>query len=144
MPLPKSLKKERIVENSEIGGFEIEDSDMKKMDGLDEYLVTGKSLLTAVSATLSMVERAISATRFPQHPSLELTVLFASRLGPHRLPVMWRTEKFMRGGCCRAALSAGEGYRVTCHGTIRREHSAHACRTTAQLPVHEMLLSCAP
>lgn len=57
------MKKERIVENSEIGGFEIEDSDMKKMDGLDEYLVTGKSLLTAVSATLSMVERAISATR---------------------------------------------------------------------------------
>lgn len=44
VPLPKSVKKERIVENSEIGGFDIEESDMKTMDGLDEYLVTGKSL----------------------------------------------------------------------------------------------------
>ncbi|KAF1928681.1 putative aldo-keto reductase [Didymella exigua CBS 183.55] len=40
VPLPKSVKKERIVENSQIGGFEIEDGDMKMMDGLDEYLVT--------------------------------------------------------------------------------------------------------
>jgi diketogulonate reductase-like aldo/keto reductase len=42
VPLPKSVKKERIVENSEIGGFVIEDGDMAKMDQLDEYLVTGK------------------------------------------------------------------------------------------------------
>jgi diketogulonate reductase-like aldo/keto reductase len=48
VPLPKSVKKERIVENSQIGGFEIEESDMKTMDGLDEYLVTGKSLLLVV------------------------------------------------------------------------------------------------
>lgn len=41
MPLPKSVKKERIVENAGIGGFSIDDGDMKKMDGLDEYLVTG-------------------------------------------------------------------------------------------------------
>ena len=47
MPLPKSVKKERIVENSKIGGFEIEENDMKTMDGLDEYLVTGKWLLAA-------------------------------------------------------------------------------------------------
>ncbi|KAJ4324405.1 hypothetical protein N0V94_001302 [Neodidymelliopsis sp. IMI 364377] len=40
VPLPKSVKKERIVENSQIGGFEIEENDMKTMDGLDEYLVT--------------------------------------------------------------------------------------------------------
>ncbi|KAH7094413.1 NADP-dependent oxidoreductase domain-containing protein [Paraphoma chrysanthemicola] len=40
VPLPKSVKKERIVENSEIGGFAIEDGDMAKMDQLDEYLVT--------------------------------------------------------------------------------------------------------
>ncbi len=44
VPLPKSVKKERIVENSEIGGFEIEHGDMETMDGLDEYLVTGKFL----------------------------------------------------------------------------------------------------
>ncbi|KAJ4378550.1 hypothetical protein N0V86_006256 [Didymella sp. IMI 355093] len=61
VPLPKSVKKERIVENSQIGGFEIEDGDMKTMDGLDEYLVTGKSLLTAVQFAHPMVERAISA-----------------------------------------------------------------------------------
>lgn len=42
VPLPKSTKKERIVENSQIGGFEIEDGDMGKMDQLDEYLVTGE------------------------------------------------------------------------------------------------------
>jgi len=41
VPLPKSVRKERIVENSQIGGFSIDDGDMKKMDGLDEYLVTG-------------------------------------------------------------------------------------------------------
>lgn len=41
VPLPKSVRKERIVENSQIGGFSIDEADMKKMDGLDEYLVTG-------------------------------------------------------------------------------------------------------
>ncbi|KAH0365275.1 Aldo/keto reductase, partial [Aureobasidium melanogenum] len=40
VPLPKSVKKERIVQNGDIGGFEIDESDMAKMDGLDEYLVT--------------------------------------------------------------------------------------------------------
>jgi len=38
--LPKSVKKERIVENSKADGFHIEEGDMKTMDGLDEYLVT--------------------------------------------------------------------------------------------------------
>lgn len=40
VPLPKSVKKKRIIENAEIGGFHIDDVDMKTMDGLDEYLVT--------------------------------------------------------------------------------------------------------
>jgi diketogulonate reductase-like aldo/keto reductase len=40
VPLPKSVKKARIAENAKIGGFEIDDADMKTMDGLDEYLVT--------------------------------------------------------------------------------------------------------
>ena len=44
VPLPKSVKKERIQENGEIGGFEIEKKDLEKMDGLDEHLVTGESL----------------------------------------------------------------------------------------------------
>jgi diketogulonate reductase-like aldo/keto reductase len=42
VPLPKSIKKERIVENANIGAFEIEDGDMARMDQLDEYLVTGE------------------------------------------------------------------------------------------------------
>ncbi|KAK5133961.1 hypothetical protein LTR08_007081 [Meristemomyces frigidus] len=40
VPLPKSVRKERIVENGQVGSFSIEDADVKRMDGLDEYLVT--------------------------------------------------------------------------------------------------------
>ncbi|KAK4693299.1 hypothetical protein P7C71_g4074, partial [Lecanoromycetidae sp. Uapishka_2] len=40
VPLPKSVTKERIIANGDIGGFKIDDADMKTMDGLDEYLVT--------------------------------------------------------------------------------------------------------
>lgn len=40
VPLPKSVNKDRIVANADVGAFEIEEGDMKKMDGLDEYLVT--------------------------------------------------------------------------------------------------------
>jgi hypothetical protein len=58
VPLPKSVKKERIVENSEIGGFAIEDGDMAKMDQLDEYLVTGES----PNALPRVMREATSAT----------------------------------------------------------------------------------
>jgi len=40
VPLPKSVTKERIIANADIGGFGIDAGDMKTMDGLDEYLVT--------------------------------------------------------------------------------------------------------
>ncbi|KAI9734981.1 MAG: hypothetical protein M1834_002063 [Cirrosporium novae-zelandiae] len=40
VPLPKSVHKERIVQNANIDGFEIDAQDMKTLDGLDEYLVT--------------------------------------------------------------------------------------------------------
>ena len=40
VPLPKSVTPSRIVENANIGGFEIDSADMQTMDGLDEYLVT--------------------------------------------------------------------------------------------------------
>jgi diketogulonate reductase-like aldo/keto reductase len=43
VPLPKSVKKDRIVENANVGGFSIDDEDVRTMDGLDEYLVTGES-----------------------------------------------------------------------------------------------------
>ncbi|KAI9714388.1 MAG: hypothetical protein M1820_000349 [Bogoriella megaspora] len=42
VPLPKSVKKDRISENRQVGGFEISPEDMRAMDALDEYLVTGK------------------------------------------------------------------------------------------------------
>jgi diketogulonate reductase-like aldo/keto reductase len=38
--LPKSVTKERIEANGQVSHFEIDDADMKTMDGLDEYLVT--------------------------------------------------------------------------------------------------------
>ncbi|RDW73530.1 aldo-keto reductase-5 [Coleophoma cylindrospora] len=40
VPLPKSVKEKRIVENADIGGFEIEEEDVKALDACDEYLVT--------------------------------------------------------------------------------------------------------
>ncbi|KAK4896643.1 hypothetical protein LTR27_005563 [Elasticomyces elasticus] len=40
VPLPKSVRQERIVENSQIGQFAISDEDVKAMDALDEVLVT--------------------------------------------------------------------------------------------------------
>ena len=38
--LPKSAKVERIVANADVGGFEISEGDMARLDGLDEKLVT--------------------------------------------------------------------------------------------------------
>jgi diketogulonate reductase-like aldo/keto reductase len=40
IPLPKSVSKDRIESNGDIGHFEISSEDMKKLDSLDEYLVT--------------------------------------------------------------------------------------------------------
>lgn len=38
--LPKSAKKERLIQNVEVNGFEISKADMETMDDLDENLVT--------------------------------------------------------------------------------------------------------
>ena len=40
VPLPKSVSQSRIIENADVGGFEIGSADMEMMDELDEYLVT--------------------------------------------------------------------------------------------------------
>lgn len=50
VPLPKSVKKERIVENAGVGGFEIEEADVQRMDALDEYLVTGELVFGGAGA----------------------------------------------------------------------------------------------
>ena len=38
--LPKSARRERLVENASVDGFEISEEDMAVLDGLDENLVT--------------------------------------------------------------------------------------------------------
>lgn len=38
--LPKSVKKERLIENVDVNGFEISEEDLAAMDKLDEGLVT--------------------------------------------------------------------------------------------------------
>lgn len=43
VPLPKSSSEKRLRENSEIYSFSISDEDMKRMDGLEENYVVGKS-----------------------------------------------------------------------------------------------------
>jgi len=42
VPLPKSVRKQRVVENSyrEQEGWVLEEEDVKKLDGCDEGLVT--------------------------------------------------------------------------------------------------------
>ncbi|KIW22657.1 hypothetical protein, variant [Cladophialophora immunda] len=40
IPLPKSVSRDRIKANGDVGHFEISSDDMQSMDGLDEYLVT--------------------------------------------------------------------------------------------------------
>ena len=40
VPLPKTSNPLRLAANAEIGGFDIDEGDMRTMDGLDEYLVT--------------------------------------------------------------------------------------------------------
>jgi diketogulonate reductase-like aldo/keto reductase len=42
VPLPKSVRRERMVENAAVGGFALAADDMEKLDALDEYLCTGK------------------------------------------------------------------------------------------------------
>lgn len=42
--IPKSTKKHRIQENAQVWDFEIHEGDMKALDAMDEYLVTGISI----------------------------------------------------------------------------------------------------
>lgn len=55
VPLPKSVNKERIVENAKVEGFVIEDADIERMDALDEYLVTGELRLSAMFSTFFLL-----------------------------------------------------------------------------------------
>ena len=40
VPLPKSVKQERVVANAQVDGFVIEDADLEALRALDEHLVT--------------------------------------------------------------------------------------------------------
>ena len=42
--IPKSVRKERIIENSDVFNWSISGDDMKILDSMDEYLVTGNFL----------------------------------------------------------------------------------------------------
>jgi hypothetical protein len=44
VPLPKSVRKERIIENADIGGFEITDDDMNALIKLNEFCKHLRSL----------------------------------------------------------------------------------------------------
>ena len=91
MPLPKSVKKERIIENSEIGHFEIEDGDMSAMDSLDEYLVTGT--FTPMRVMRQVMFGNVVSPNALTGMLLLTDIPFFSRLGPYRLPVnaqVWR------------------------------------------------------
>ncbi len=40
VPLPKSVRRERLLENADVGWFEISTEDIETLDELDEGLVT--------------------------------------------------------------------------------------------------------
>jgi len=93
VPLPKSVKKERIVENADIGKIKIEEADMKRMDGLDEYLVTGKLPICLQAVTCGRANHRVHHHRlgpcrrtlgypasyahsyFTQHPSIPMVTI---------------------------------------------------------------------
>jgi methylglyoxal/glyoxal reductase len=50
--IPKSTKKLRIEENARVWDFEISEDDMQALDDMDEYLVTGISIVCGVDDRL--------------------------------------------------------------------------------------------
>lgn len=62
VPLPKSIKKERIIANVQVEEFDIEPEDMKIMDGLDEYLVTGEARPFSLSFCIFFLELELGLT----------------------------------------------------------------------------------
>jgi hypothetical protein len=111
VPLPKSTKKERIVENAGIGGFEIEDGDMAKMDQLDEYLVTGKCPIELRSDKTGDVGD-VRAQELNMVPFTDNCA--RDRLGSYRLLVSvcecgWRAQGGRGGGGREGLADIGEG-----------------------------------
>lgn len=104
VPLPKSSKRDRIVENADIGGFSIDDEDMHLMDGLDEYLVTGECLCSLWN-DVHRWRRATSATQCDLSWWCVCVLTVDVRLGPYGLPLgcsEWaRSEKWAWGWDCR-------------------------------------------
>ena len=69
VPLPKSVKKERIQQNADIAGFNIDEGDMKAMDALDEYLVTGMLSRSKTCIGRSLISTQIGIQSTPHRSS---------------------------------------------------------------------------
>ncbi|KAJ5031550.1 Aldo/keto reductase [Bipolaris maydis] len=91
--LPKSVKKERMIENAQVGGFEIEAADVEAMDALDEYLVT---------ELVSTLEASSLFTKNPEYKKALEVVSIPERIIQFR--VVWENDK----GECQVQ----KGYRV--------------------------------
>lgn len=76
VPLPKSIKKERIRENADVSGFEIDETDMSTLHGLDEYLVTGM-LIESILPAKVLVPDILPLTRVDRHPGCCGSMTFA-------------------------------------------------------------------
>lgn len=86
MPLPKSVRAARIEENARVGGLEIEEGDVRRLEGCDEYLVTGMSSppyssLATVLGTCMLMD-------------------FGCRLGPCRCALMNVLHRQCLMTCC--------------------------------------------
>lgn len=128
------------MENSEIGGFEIEEGDMKTMDGLDEYLVTGKSLLDSCQIRDSHGRVSDLGDTMSSKTFTGANVVRASRLGPHRLPIMQEDGAAHAWGLLWVVHFVGEGCTLS---WLHQERVLRRldCPFPTVMPSNAMLLS---
>lgn len=102
VPLPKSVKRARIVENAEVGEFEVGGEDMEALDSLDEHLVTGECSPPSHRQNEGRAAAAKSA-RSAMVPHALLRTIFVLRSGRWvlRLEREARCGRRPRGGLCR-------------------------------------------
>ncbi|TLD25586.1 hypothetical protein PspLS_05880 [Pyricularia sp. CBS 133598] len=111
--LPKSSKRERIVENVDVGGFEISQQDMEKMNGLDEKLVTDCLPPSEWRMVRAVAESRVSLRQLYGAGVLRLTLTTqscagrADRVG-HRRPGPYRFD-WRRAPCSWCFLAETRG-----------------------------------